>query len=291
MDEVNWDRFLVETPPGKRCVISGGFASQDVTGGEVRVGALLLHCAGCNDKKFFDPITPNFRFHYKVGGSTSSSPMQPNVVDCLLKYKCRDCACKKLIAVLLEGHDNNFNALKFGEHPPFGEMLPGRLISLIGPDRDLFLKGQRCERQGLGIGAYAYYRRVVENQWDRLIARIETAAERLRAPERVTQAIAKAKGKWRFGDAVDSLKDAIPDQLRIDGHNPLILLYRPLSLGLHELSEEECLEQAHSIRLVLAKLAENMAAALADDAELKAAVSKLAASRSDATDNNEVQQK
>jgi hypothetical protein len=52
--------------------------------------------------------------------------------------------------------------LKLGEHPTYGPPTPPRLISLIGPDREVFLRGRRCESQGLGIGAFAYYRRVVE---------------------------------------------------------------------------------------------------------------------------------
>jgi hypothetical protein len=50
---------------------------------------------------------------------------------------------------------------KFGEDPAFGPSLPSKLISLIRPEYDYFLKGRRAENQGLGIGAFAYYRRVI----------------------------------------------------------------------------------------------------------------------------------
>jgi len=46
------------------------------------------------------------------------------------------------------------------------------VITLIGPDREIFLRGRRAENQGLGIGAFAYYRRVVENQKGRIITQI-----------------------------------------------------------------------------------------------------------------------
>ena len=42
-------------------------------------------------------------------------------------------------------------------------------MKLVGPDRDDFLKGRRCENQGLGVGAFIYYRRVVENQKNRIL--------------------------------------------------------------------------------------------------------------------------
>ena len=67
--------------------------------------------------------------------------------------------------------------LSYGEYPPFGERTPAKVITMIGPDRDLFLNGRRAENHGLGIGASAYYRRVVENQKDRIFDMIIEAAE------------------------------------------------------------------------------------------------------------------
>jgi hypothetical protein len=63
-------------------------------------------------------------------------------------------------------------AFKYGERPPFGPNTPNRLLSLLGDQKDVFLKGKRCEFQGLGIGAFSYYRRVVENQKSRILDEI-----------------------------------------------------------------------------------------------------------------------
>jgi hypothetical protein len=284
-----WDSFLVETPPGQWRSINDLFRKINAHGGTVRLSSLLFHCPQCREQQFFDPRSGDFEIgtHTYVNDPTkaNTSVRLPQNLYTLLQFQCRICDAKKVIAARLEYDDETkgFKALKFGEDPPFGERLPSRLISLIGPDRELFLKGQRCERQALGIAAYSYYRRVVENQWSRLIGSIETVALKLNASSDVLKAINWAKANWRFGDAVDSLKDAVPSQLLVKGQNPLILLYRPLSKGLHELSDEECLTLAQSIRVVLAKLAENMAAALADDAELGAAVNKLSSALSSAS--------
>jgi hypothetical protein len=48
-----------------------------------------------------------------------------------------------------------------------------------------------------------------------------------------------------------------------------------LSEGLHAQTDEECLEIATSIRIVMADLAERMGQALKDEAELSTAVSRL----------------
>ena len=56
---------------------------------------------------------------------------------------------------------------------------------------------------------------------------------------------------------------------------PLTLLHPALSEGIHAKTDEECLELATSIRVVLIELAERIAAALKEEAELKSAVSRL----------------
>jgi hypothetical protein len=72
------------------------------------------------------------------------------------------------------------------------------------------------------------------------------------------------------------LKDAIPPKLLIlGGENPLTLLYKPLSVGLHDLTDEQCLQQAADIRTVLTALLENIGDVLKDQDELKAAANRL----------------
>jgi hypothetical protein len=69
-------------------------------------------------------------------------------------------------------HSYSGECYKLGELPVYGPPTPARLISLIGPDREIFLKGRRCGNLGLGIGAFVYYRRVVENQKSRILDEI-----------------------------------------------------------------------------------------------------------------------
>jgi len=164
---------------------------------------------------------------------------------------------------------------KLGENPPFGPFTSPRLISLIGGDREIFLQGRRCENQGLGIGAFAYYRRVVENQKSKILDNIIKAAEKTRTSPEMIAALRKAKDQTQFKRAVEDVKDAIPESLLVDGHNPLTLLHSALSDGLHARTDEECLDLAQTIRLVLGDLADRISQALKDDRELNEAISRL----------------
>ena len=54
-----------------------------------------------------------------------------------------------------------------------------------------------------------------------------------------------------------------------------MVLYAPLSTQLHELTDEECLQQAADIRTVLTALLENIADVLKDQEALKSAANRL----------------
>jgi hypothetical protein len=200
-------------------------------------------------------------------------------------YECRNCQnVRKIyaISVLKDGEPGpSGTAYKFGEYPPFGPPTPARVIHLIGPDRELYLQGRRAENQGFGIGAYAYYRRVVENQKGRIIREMGRVAKKLGAPAAVIIDFEAAASETQFSTAIDRIKSGIPSTLLMNGHNPLSLLHTALSEGLHEQHDAACLELATSIRLVLTELAERMSQALKDEAELGQAVSRLLSRKSD----------
>jgi hypothetical protein len=91
----------------------------------------------------------------------------------------------------------------------------------------------------------------------------------------VVDALEAAQRETQFSKAMDMAKDAVPQALLIRGHNPLTLLHKALSEGLHAQSDERCLDLANTVRLVLMELAERIGQALKDEAELNSAVSRL----------------
>ena len=266
--------FLESIPPGEKRTISGllkHYARPSSTSQEVLTPAIQLHCPDptCDGVRVFKEEESGNQFLSKnrMGG------------DFFFTYTCCNCSkFQKTYSVRIGRVGGSASAVKFGEIPSFGPPLSPRLISLIGPDYDLFMKGWRAERQGLGIGSFSYYRRVVENQKGRIIAEIRKAAESLRASDEFLKRLDRAKEETQFSEAIDLVKNAIPDRIKIRGHNPLTLLHRPLSAALHNLNDEQCLKQANAIRLVLAELASKIARVKAEDKELRSAVSTLLSS-------------
>ncbi len=201
-----------------------------------------------------------------------------------LTYHCRNCRQTiKSFAVQVKwtGLGTSGEAIKYGEIPPFGPHVPSRVISLIREDKELFNMGQRAESQGMGVGAFAYYRRVVENQKRKIFDEIIKVAERIKAPEKSIEKLKSARAERQFKKAVESVKDTIPEVLLINGHNPLTLLHDALSEGIHAQTDKECLQVANNIRIILTDLVERVGQALKEQAELDKAVTDVLKSKSE----------
>jgi hypothetical protein len=169
--------------------------------------------------------------------------------------------------------------MKFGQIPTFGPQIPARLLRLVQPDMELFLQGTRAEKRGFGIGAFAYYRRVVENQRNLIIGKIAKAVQIVGTTAAIDQLFKDAMNQFQFSQSIEMLKDVIPQALLINGENPLILLHSALSKGLHdpEMTDQHCLQLAQSIRVVLTELAERIATVSKEDRELVNAIKVLRA--------------
>ena len=165
--------FLEAVPPSRITRVSDVRRYESRTSGHyLDTPDIQLHCDNdaCNGLRFFGSIDRPFSLGVK------------QKYYYFFTYRCRNCRVtilKFAIAIDVEDNSNDGKLLKLGELPPYGSPTPARLIKLIGPDRGLFLTGRRAENQGMGIGAFAYYRRVVENQKDRILEEITKVTEKL----------------------------------------------------------------------------------------------------------------
>ena len=259
--------FLESTPPNARIWITDLFEKRAASW-TIKELDIQLHCTSdkCSGIRSFR-------------NSSDTRYVEDDWNFKFVTYVCRNCESVQktyaLAVFLPKQKDFSGTAIKLGETPPFGPHVPSRVVTLIGPDRELFLLGRRAESLGFGIGAFSYYRRVVENQKGRILSEIGRVAKRLNASPEILKLFEKAEAETQFTKAIDIVKAAIPESLRINGQNPLTLLHSPLSEGLHELTDEQCLELATSIRVVLTELADRISHALQDKKELDDAVTRL----------------
>ncbi len=256
ISEVPFDKFLESVRTGEmKRVLDVRFFSAVNHDARLRIPELNLHCEECDGIQTF-----------RCSQSFEVAP-GAGVKDMFMEYICSNCGkYQKTFALHFSfpTKDDRFgDCIKFGEIPAYGLPTPSRLLRLFGDDRNQFLKGRRSENQALGIGAFAYYRRVVESHKDQILDEIIKVANKI-APEMVGK-LEAAKAENQFLKAMDSVKDALPRALFVNGHNPLTLLHSALNKGLHANNDKQCLEAARDVRLVLAELVEHVGSALKDE--------------------------
>ena len=267
MDEFSLKDFLENVPPGKRVLIND-FTVLRANGTRLATPQLHMHCynESCDGIRFFEATEEPW-----------VSPENNN--DKYVTYLCRNCQ-ESWKTFSLSAHyvlrEGKWAVEKYGEVPPFGPPTPARAMTLIGGERELFILGKRCENQGMGIGAFVYYRRVLESQKNRILEELARVINKISPNDPVLIEIEAAIKEAQFTKAVESIKHALPQSLFINGHNPLTLLHSALSEGVHEHNDLECLEFASSIRTVLIEFAERLGQALKEEAKLNEAINRLA---------------
>jgi hypothetical protein len=274
-EAIPFAEFLEVVPPSQQRKVKKLFAAKKGTPYfQLSTPELQLHCTSpsCNGLRFF---------RYQDGNRTR--PHDDAMLLTYLTFVCSNCQTTQktysLYTLADESDQTAGKCYKFGELPPYGPPTPARLIKLFEDERENFLKGRRCESQGLGIGAFSYYRRVVENKKNRILDEVIRVCEKIGAPPEMIKVLQDAKAEVQFTKALEDVKDVIPQALLINGNNPFTLLHRPLSRGLHELSDEQCLAIAHDVRVVLVELAERLGQALKDEAEINTAINRLLSGR------------
>ena len=260
--------FFAEVPPGASCMmgIDLGGVSRGSAGAHWNLPRIQIYCdhSDCSGVRYFDPISDK---PYVSIGSRNQL---------FVRYLCSNCQAQtKLNAIEMRIRDaTTANIVKLGEHPSFGPPLSSKLLKLVGDSAELLKKGYRCEKDNLGIGAFGYYRRVLDQQRIRIFDHLIETSRTLGA-EDIAHELENARNETQFKTAIEAVRHGLPQALYIEGHNPLTLLHSALSEGLHELPDDECLKMAADIRLVITELADRLEQLHKDDKELKAVVGRL----------------
>ncbi len=175
-------------------------------------------------------------------------------------YECRNCGLSQQYYQFIRQENEHSNIfVKAGQWPPLSIEASPELAKALGEENaKLFRKGLFDFNFGHGIGAVAYFRRVLENKINALLDLIVEAAQNAKAEIAEITEIEKIKKSHRVEDRIDIASKILPRSLKPGGHNPLDKLYAPLSAGLHGESDDECLRIFSEARFVFEYLFKNL---------------------------------
>jgi hypothetical protein len=221
---------------------------------EIPRPAVHMFCESCESDQTFQMVS-NYNWKNR---DDFPIPKDLNAFEALCVYECAACGCHR--SFLLHFDIQEHSVTKAGQYPPWNIEIRKDLTRVLGKYEKVYKKGLICESQGYGIGAYAYYRRIIEDIIDKLLDMIP---ELLSGNEReiYQHALELTKQETTASDKIALVKDLLPISLRPGGVNPLNALYQALSEGLHAETDEDCMALAENIRLVLIYLVEQVALA------------------------------
>lgn len=162
-----------------------------------------------------------------------------------IRLQCVTCEEETRNYMLLQSiNENKISFLKFGEFPRKDLKQNKQLSKFYKKDKDLYSKASICLAHGFGVGAFAYMRRIVENNISNLLEQIAAGYD---SDDAVIGALNELKKESPMSDKIEIANNALPSSLKPSGINPLKTIYKVLSEGVHKLTDEECLNKAKQI--------------------------------------------
>ena len=165
-------------------------------------------------------------------------------------YRCVLCEQQYLL-VLYEGLDwhkaqnssyYSYHAVrKIGQIPPQSIDIPADLQERLGATAEHYKKALVCRNTNYGIAAVAYMRRVIEEKTDDLIDVVVELAKSYHIDGKIVEALTRAKEQIQYEQKVKLASEVIPPSLMPGGVNPLGQLFKHLSMGVHDKTDDECI--------------------------------------------------
>lgn len=186
---------------------------------------------------------------------------------------CRKARREYLVEQVLD--EENIRLQKYGELPRSKLVRNRTLQKFLKEDLENYEKAVICLSHEYGIAAFAYFRRVVENNISRLLDLVQQDALSSGSEQPTLDAIAELRKDTPMSEKIKIANLALPSHLKPDGLNPLGRLYQVLSEGVHSLSEAECLTKAKATSECLTFLVSELASRQEHRARFKSMVGSL----------------
>jgi len=194
-----------------------------------------------------------------------------------IAYLCRNCGFNSAHYSVhwIEDQDGVATFCKVGQYPALSIEPPPILGKALGAeDSALYKKALINGNSGFGIGALAYFRRVIENKVNLLLDMVAEAAKLVSFETEELLRITEIKASHHVDTKIEYASKILPANLRPGGHNPLNKLYAVASAGIHGKSDDQCLDDFQAARFEFEYLFKNLTVTNEDAREYLERVSK-----------------
>ena len=193
----------------------------------------------------------------------SGAGMPPQVLSTgqsYFQFSCVSCGKQRLEYLVDQAvGEETIKFQKYGELPRKHLERDRLLQKFFSDDSDCYEKAVVCLSHGYGIAAFAYLRRIIENNIIKLIALLQEDVKTSEGNSIVMKALQELRENSPMSDKIRVANRALPVYLKPDGLNPLGKLYQVLSEGIHSYTDQECLQRANAVKKCLKYLISELA--------------------------------
>lgn len=210
----------------------------------------------------------------------SADPLVAGVGDMTVAwFRCRN-NCRSMFGVwfLVSGTEKDgYTLTKYGQLPPPERNPTKALAAALGQDyADFWRSGMTLRNNGYGIGAVAYFRRIVEGMTNDLLERLAVAMETGNdPPEEVAKIRTLKEAKVSFDKKMESAAKMIPGHLRPGNANPVQTIFDVVSESLHNHTDAESCDLVDALADAMTLLLAKLNAHIEETRALKEAVQKV----------------
>lgn len=238
-------------------------------GDKYSIDAVDGFCDKCEVVRPFHDMRP------RGGGAGSALSAPPEELLRNYSFTCVSCRSKKKDYFVRQSiKDDIVTFEKVGETPRPKLERDKQLENFFANDSDNYQKAIVCLANGYGIAAFAYMRRIIEQNIETLLNLLSEDTSSSDDKE-IAQALSELKKESPMSDKIKVANKALPDYLKPDGLNPLGKLYQILSEGVHSMSDSECLERATNLKACIKYLVSELASRKANREKFKSLVGSL----------------
>lgn len=245
------------------------FKKPQVNLSNLHINEIDSYCDHCEQNRPFHDLRSR-------GGGTGFTTPALTTGTSYFNFTC--VSCKKTSRTYLVEQavdDETINIQKYGELPRAKIPRNKTLQKFMKDDRDNYEKAVICLSHEYGVAAFAYFRRVVENNINRLLDLLQEDIQSSGGSNENLEALQSLRNTSPMSEKIKIANLALPAHLQPDGLNPLGRLYQVLSEGVHSLSEQECLMKAKATSECLAFLVSELASRKEHRARFKSMVNQL----------------
>ncbi|KJV05045.1 hypothetical protein [Methylocucumis oryzae] len=245
------------------------FKKPHVTRSSLWIEAIDSFCEKCGMVRPFHDMRSR-------GGGTGMAVKALSTGTSYFEFTCVTCR-KERHEYLIEQTvgDKTIKIQKYGQLPRKHLERDRTLQKFFSDDSENYEKAIVCLSHGYGIAAFAYLRRIVENNTIKLIDLVLNDVQCSEPNSKMIELLSELRKESPMSDKIKIANEALPEYLKPDGLNPLGRLYQVLSEGVHSLSDEECLNRANIVKECLKYLISELSSRKKNRRQFKSMIGSL----------------